>query len=143
MNSPDVAILVTPSGEFITDPEHVRHHLKLREDAVKRLATDPAGPQADTLRAFLADNKLALLEVKSVQVQKAGIVRMSKAAVSRKRAWERRYAAKFSTVIADQRRGKKYSGHLLYYVPDVHTVKLADAEPVAGPDEILERVLGG
>jgi hypothetical protein len=62
--------------------------------------------------------------------------------VRRKRRWEQRYGAAFHTVAFDDRRGKKYSGHRLYFRHGVGSCTLAHLEKVADFDGILARIGG-
>jgi hypothetical protein len=107
------------------------------------LARAPGGPGADQLRAWLQGHALHFLEVKTLLTTARDSVRMSAGAVARKRRWERRYGAKFSTVIVDDRRGKKHSGSRLHFFGGVGNIRLAAAEPVADFDGIADRLLGG
>jgi hypothetical protein len=139
----DVVVLVTPGGEMVTNRDTVLSHLRQREDALKRLARAPGGPQAEQLRAWLQGHALRFLEVKSLLTTARDSVRMSAGAVARKKRWERRYGARFSTVIMDDRRGKKHSGSRLHFYGGVGNIKLADAEAVADFNGIADKIMGG
>jgi hypothetical protein len=139
----DVVVLVTPGGEMVTNRDTVLSHLRQREDALKRLARAPGSPQADQLREWLKGHRLTFIEVKTLLVQQAGVVRMSAGAVARKRRWERRYGARFSTVIMDDRRGRKHSGSRLHFFAGLGNVRLTDATPVADFAGIADRIMGG
>jgi hypothetical protein len=139
----DVVVLVTPGGEMVTNRDTVLSHLRQREDALKRLARAPGGPQSEQLREWLKGHALHFLEVKTLLTTARDGVRMSAGAVARKRRWERRYGAKFSTVIVDDRRGRKHSGSRLHFYGGVGNIRLAAAEAVAGFDGIADKLLGG
>jgi hypothetical protein len=126
----DVVLIVGPAGELVTDHKAVLSFLRVREDAVRRAAKmTPEEVQAAGLGAVLSA-PLYLLECKTLITSARGQVRVSRHARGRKRAWARRYAAPFGTVIFDDRRGAKYSGNRLYYRPDVGTTSLSRAFPV-------------
>jgi hypothetical protein len=60
----------------------------------------------------------------------------------RKERWEERYAAPFHTVAFDDRKGRKFSGHRLYYRRGVGSVRLSAMEKMADFGELLGK-LGG
>jgi hypothetical protein len=137
----DVIVLVTPGGEEVTDPEYLRSHMKVREDVVRRLRSGTAGDQEEELRRWLDGHRLAFIEVKTLVTSKAGAIRMSAAAVARKRRWENRFGAAFSTVCFDDRRGHKYSGTRLYFRPGVGSTTLARMKPVGSFEAVLALLL--
>jgi hypothetical protein len=137
----DALWMMGPGGEIVTDPEHIRAHMRLREDAVRRLSRLAEGPEADRLREFLSV-PLHLFEIKTLVTQSGpGSVHMSKQARARKERWEARYAAPFHTIAVDLRRGRKHSGHTVYYKPGVGSARLSDMEKVGGFDEALSRAV--
>jgi hypothetical protein len=62
--------------------------------------------------------------------------------VARKERWEKMYAAPFSTVVFDDRKGKKHSGHRLHWKAGVGSVSLPQMEKVDDFDHLLTRALG-
>jgi hypothetical protein len=136
----DVVLIVGPTGEFVTDPRAVKSFLRVREDAVRRAAKmTPEEVQAAGLGAVLSA-PLHLLECKTLLTSRRDQVTMSAYAVSRKRGWERRYGARFATVIFDDRRGKKFSGSRLYFRPGVGTTSLSNAAPVGDFSDLLGEI---
>jgi hypothetical protein len=66
---------------------------------------------------------------------------MSAAARRRKERWTSRYAAPFSTVCFDDRRGRKFSGTRLYYRAGVGSTTLGKMRPAADFEALLALVL--
>lgn len=146
----DVVLYTNPAGEIVSDPKLVKGHLARREMAVKLLRTkkwisgEPAGTEALRAAETILSEPLHFFEVKTLHTQNgAGAIRMSTAAVKRKKRWEQRYAGKFHTVAFDDRRGKKASGHRIYYKRGVGSSKIADMQRVENFDDLLERATGG
>jgi hypothetical protein len=54
----------------------------------------------------------------------------SRRAASRKLGWQDRYAADWSTIVYDDRKGAKFSGHRLHYRAGVGSAKLSDLQRV-------------
>jgi hypothetical protein len=139
----DCVLLVNPGGEMVTNPQTLTRHLRQREDVVRRLAQDPGGPQAEALRSWLDGHRLHFIEVKTMLVQAAGVIRMSADAVRRKRAWEARYGARFATVVFDDRRGRKRRGGRLYYHGDVGNLRLDALRALDDFPGVLQAILAG
>jgi hypothetical protein len=139
----DVVIAVNPGGEFVDKPDRLRSLLRQREDALRRLKTDPEGPQAQELRQWLDSHQVYAVEVKTLWTAANDKVRMSPKATARKERYAERVGATSATVVFDDRKGKKHSGNRLYVKQGVGTLRLADAHAVGGFDEALEKLLGG
>ncbi len=137
----DVVLLIGPGGEQIVDPQLIKAHLNVREDAVKRLALRSTSESTKAeLRQFLADNEMHLFEVKTLITQKGeGKITMAAKARRRKERWEKKYAAPFHSVGFDDRKGKKFSGNRLYYRRGVGTTKLSSMTPCKSFDDLLDR----
>jgi hypothetical protein len=140
----DVVVLVTPDGEFLQDPQTVQHHLRLRKDAVKRLARMQAGEERDKLQGWLDSHTLTAIEVKSIQTQHhAGKVTMSSKATARKLRWAEMYAAEVLTVAVDDRRGRHYSGNRLAWKCGVGSARLSDMTRASDHAALADAVLEG
>ncbi len=137
----DVVTLVNPGGEVITNPEQIKKHLVTREHAVRKLADKDTPPEYKaTLKEWIDGHELHFYEVKTLVTQSgSGAIHMSPAAVKRKKRWEKKYQAPFSTVAMDDRKGKKHSGNRLYYKAGVGSSKLADMTPVKSFEEIVAK----
>jgi hypothetical protein len=127
---------------MITDLERLRSHLRVRADVVERLGLDPEHPQAGEMRKWLDGHRLHFVECKTLIVQKAGKIRMSRRARKRKERWAVKYRADFHTVAFDDRRGRKHSGTRLNYRRGVGSARLADLRRAADFDELLALATG-
>lgn len=139
----DVVYLLDARGEPVTDPEALKKSLAQREDAVRRLRRLPSDDPARAPLEELLAAPLHFFEVKTLLTQSgAGAVHMGPEAVARKLRWEKRYGGAFHTVALDKRRGKKHSGHTLYYKTGVGSAKLAGMAKHADFSELLAAAAG-
>jgi hypothetical protein len=135
----DVVLLVNADGQLVTDREFIMNHMRRREDVVRELERmAPDDRVRPAYEQWLAAHQLHFFEVKTLITQGgAGAIHMSGAAVKRKERWAKRYAAPFHTVAFDDRRGKKHSGHKLYFRYGVGSVKLSEMEKAGDFGDIL------
>lgn len=140
----DVVLIHDHNGNLITDHKRIKQQLLSRAAAVASLATGKAhfvGLFSGRIHASdrdLTDDQrehcertLAqvahFIEVKTLLTSAKGEVRMNKKALARKLAWEKKYHVLFHTVVLDDRKGAKHSGHRVHWTPDVgSTLKLAN-----------------
>lgn len=138
----DVVLLVDPDGKRITDPEAIRSHMRIREDVIRRLHKAGAD-EMQAERKWLAGHKLHFVEVKTLWTQKGpGAIKMSAKAARRKERWAARYEAPFHTVVLDDRKGGKHSGHRIYYKGGVGSTTLGAMTKVEDLGAILGQMRG-
>jgi hypothetical protein len=136
----DVIWISDAAGELVRDHARVKDVLRNREMAVQTLRSKTA---SEGMRAA-AENVLTtpahFFEVKTLLTQGgAGKIAMSKKAVARKQRWMDLYRVTFSTVAADDRKGRKHSGHRLYWKAGVGTTTLSAMVKVGDFGDILTR----
>jgi hypothetical protein len=134
------------NGELITDPQTMKAFLASRRRAVallehykRRPPQSPLQQQEHQQAQAIASSPLVMFEVKSLDIQREGVIRMSRAATRRKEGWARRYACEFFTVGFDDRKAPtKFSGNRLYLKRGVGNMRLRDMTPARDFDHLLE-----
>jgi len=113
----DVVYLLDAAGRPVTTHQGIRDALRHRETAVKLLRGKAAGSEQRAAAEAVLGQPAEFFEVKTLLTSKSGKARMSRQAIARKERWMDRYGVAFSTVLVDDRRGAKHSGHRVYVAP--------------------------
>lgn len=140
----------------VPDPKASKGMLAERAKALRVLAGDwsdkPHGvgeDATDARKAQVVDwaertlsHAVHFFEVKTLQKAKQDRVRNTAKALERKREWERRYGVFFHTIIVDERKGQKHSGHRVYVAPFTaeKTVRLDQCKKAGDMKQVLELV---
>jgi hypothetical protein len=139
----------------VTDPKAVKGMLAQRARAVKviqgdwsdeRFATENLTDERKAQYVEWAEKTLGqpihFFEVKTLQKASQNRVRNTAKALERKMDWEQRYFVFFHTVIVDERKGKKNSGHRVYVAPYTakKTVRLDECEKAGDFQQAFEKV---
>jgi hypothetical protein len=136
----DVVHGYNEQGELLSRADTADELLERRAGAVRLLRDlrerpyefrSPSALASIARAQEIAGLPLHAYEVKTLSTSRTGRVKMSRAALQRKRAWQQKYApTAVHTIIYDDRRGTKHSGHRLHYKKGVGSVNVRDAERI-------------
>ncbi len=156
----DVVRLQNMNGTLVRDPQDVRAAMARRAKAIRAIKGDWSGEgvmgvredATDERKAQIVDwarrvlggdgkpeSRVVFFEVKTLQKAGQNRVRNTAKALARKQDWEERYGVEFVTVLVDERKGKKYSGHRVYVAPGVaKTTRIDQCEKADSMAAILK-----
>jgi hypothetical protein len=140
----DVVVARDAEGKPVRTSEHLKRILASRQEAVRTLTRRTSSTEAREAAQRVLELPCFLLEVKTLLVAEQGVVHISGKALRRKERWEQKYAASFSVVAVDDRKGTKHSGHRVYIAPNelAKTFRLRYMMQVQAMADVLKHLEG-